>query len=118
MGVLRFEGKRDRLGREDPVGGTDGPNGQRRKAPIPGHSSQPDQSSEEPSDRSLASQEEHATSLDATSESGVASESEERTKELLAAYQGALYGAENRPAVVWVRWGDRGLGHCLKVAYL
>jgi hypothetical protein len=117
MGVFRFEGKRDRLGREDPVGGTDGPNGQRRKAPIPGHSSPPDQSSEEPSDRSLASQEEHTTSLDATSESGAPSESEERTKELLAAYQGTLDVAEDLPAVVWVRWGDRGLGHFLKVPY-
>ena len=117
MGVPRFEGKRDRLGREDPVGGTDGPNGQRRKAPIPGHSSPPDQSSEEPSDRSLASQEEHTTSLDATSESGAPSESEERTKELLAAYQGTLDVAEDLPAVVWVRWGDRGLGHFLKVPY-
>src|SRR5918997_4227350 len=90
MGVLRFGGERDRLGREDPVGGTDGPNGQRRKAPIPGHSSLPDQTSEEPPDRSVDSQEEHATPVDATPESGAPSESEERTKELLAAYQGTL----------------------------
>jgi hypothetical protein len=65
----------------------------------------------------LASQEEHTTSLDATSESGAPSESEERTKELLAAYQGTLDVAEDLPAVVWVRWGDRGLGHFLKVPY-
>ena len=65
----------------------------------------------------MASQEEHATSLDATSEPGAPSESEERTKELLAAYQGALEVAEDLPAVVWVRWGDRGLGHFLKVPY-
>ena len=109
MGVLRFEGKRDRLGREDPVGSTDGPNGQRRKAPIPGHSSPPDQSSEERSNRSLASQEEHTTSLDAPSESGAPSESEERTKELLGAYQRTLEVAEDLPAVVWVRWGEKGL---------
>lgn len=115
--MLRFGGKRDRLGREDPVGGIEGPNGQRRKAPIPGNSSPPDQTSEEPSDRSLASQEEHTTSLDVTSESGAPSESEERTKDLLAAYQGTLDVAEDLPAVVWVRWGDRGLGRFLKVPY-
>jgi hypothetical protein len=117
MGVLRFEGKRDGLGREDPVGGTEGPNSQRRKAPIPGHSSPPDQTSGEPSDRSLASQEEHTTSLDETSEAGAPSQSEERTKELLSAYQGTLDVAEDLPAVVWVRWGDRGLGSFLKVPY-
>ena len=62
-------------------------------------------------------EEDHTTSLDATSESGAPSESEERTKELLAAYQGTLEVAEDLPAVVWVRWGDRGLGHFLKVPY-
>jgi hypothetical protein len=115
--VLRFGGKRDRLGREDPVGGIEGPNGQRREAPIPGHSSPTDQTSEEPPDRSVDSQEDHPTSLDATSESGAPSESEERTKELLVAYQGTLDVAEDLPAVVWVRWGDRGLGRFLKVPY-
>ena len=121
MGVLLFEGKRDRLGREDPVGGTEGPNGQRRTSPIPGHSSLPDQTSEEPSDRSLASQEEdHTTTpVDATSESGAPSESEERTNKLLAAYRGTLEVAEDLPAVVWVRWwGEKGLSRFLKVPYL
>ena len=65
----------------------------------------------------MDSQEEHTTSLDATSESGAPSESEERTKELLGAYQGTLEVAEDLPAVVWVRWGDRGLGRFLKVPY-
>jgi hypothetical protein len=114
--VLRFGGKGDRLGREDAVGGTEGPNGQRRTAQTPGHSSPPDQTSE-PLDRSVVSQD-HTTSVDATSESGVPSESEERTKELLAAYQGTLDVAEDLPAVVWVRWGEKGLGRFLKVPYL
>jgi hypothetical protein len=65
----------------------------------------------------VVSQEERTTSLDATSESGAPSESEERTKELLAAYQGTLDVAEDLPAVVWVRWGDKGLGRFLKVPY-
>jgi hypothetical protein len=114
--VLRFGGKRDRLGREDPVGGTEGPNGQRRTGQTPGHSSPPDQTSE-PSDRSVFSQD-HTTSVDATLESGAPSESEKRTKELLAAYQGTLDVAEDLPAVVWVRWGEKGLGRFLKVPYL
>jgi hypothetical protein len=113
--VLRFGGKRDRLGREDPVGGTEGPNGQRRTEQAPGHSSPPDQTSE-PSDRSVVSQD-HTTSVDATPESGAPSESEERTKKLLAAYQGTLDVAEDLPAVVWVRWGDKGLLRFLKVPY-
>ena len=65
----------------------------------------------------MDSREEHATPVDATPESGAPSESEERTKELLAAYQGTLEVAGDLPAVVWVRWGDRGLGHFLKVPY-
>jgi hypothetical protein len=114
--VLRFGGKGDRLGREDAEGGTEEPNGQRRKVQTPGHSSPPDQTSE-PSDRSVVSQD-HPTSVDATSESGAPSESEECTKELLAAYQGTLDVAEDLPVVVWVRWGEKGLGRFLKVPYL
>jgi hypothetical protein len=108
-----LEGKRDRLGREDPLEGTEGPNGQRRTAQSSGHSSPPDQTSE-PSDHSLL--QEHATPA-ATPESGAPSESEERTKELLAAYQGTLDVVEDLPAVVWVRWGDKGLLRFLKVPY-
>src|SRR5918997_7099770 len=117
MGALRFGGRRDCLGREASVGGTEGPDGQRPTVRPPGHSSPTDQTSEDPSDRSVVSQEEHITSLDATSESGVPSESEERTKELLGAYQGTLDVAEDLPAVVWVRWGEKGLGRFLKVPY-
>jgi hypothetical protein len=50
--------------------------------------------------------------------SGVQRESEERTKKLLAAYQETLDVAEDLPAVVWVRWGEKGLGRFLKVPYL
>ena len=44
--------------------------------------------------------------------------SEERTKKLLAGYQRTLDVAEGLPAVVWVRWGDKGLGRLVKVPYL
>src|SRR5918997_1033176 len=81
--MLRFGGRRDRLGREDLVGGTEGPNGQRR-----------------------------------TPESGAQRESEESTKELLAAYQGTLDVVEELPAIVWLRWGEKGLGRFLKIPYL
>jgi hypothetical protein len=118
-GVLPFGGKRDRVGREDPVGGTEGPNGQRRTAQTPGHSSPPDQTSEEPPDRSVDSQEEdHTMPVDATPESGAQRESEESTKELLAAYQGTLDVVEELPAIVWLRWGEKGLGRFLKIPYL
>jgi hypothetical protein len=118
--VLRFGGERHRLGREDPVEGTEGPNGQRRTAKTPGHSSSPDQTSQEPPDRSVDSQEEdHTTTpVDATPESGAQRESEENTKELLAAYQGMLDVVEELPAIVWLRWGEKGLGRFLKIPYL
>jgi hypothetical protein len=45
-------------------------------------------------------------------------EPEGRTKRLLAGYQRTLDVAERLPAVVWVRWADRGLGRSLKVPYL
>jgi len=51
-------------------------------------------------------------------ESESQSESEELTKKLLAAYQGALDLAEDLPAVVWIRWGRKGLGRFLKLPYL
>jgi hypothetical protein len=87
-----LQGKRDGLDREELVAGAEGPNDQQRTAETPEHSSPP--------------------------ESGAPSESEERTKELLAAYQGTLDVADDLPAVVWARWGDKGLGRFLKVPYL
>jgi hypothetical protein len=116
-----LEGKRDRLGREDPVAGSEDPNDQRRPARTPpGHSSPPDQTSEDPPDRSVVSQEEdHTTTpVDATPESGAPSESEESTKELLAAYQETRGVVEELPAIVWLRWGRKGLGRFLKIPYL
>src|SRR5215207_30160 len=115
-----FGGERDRLGRkEDPVAGTEGPEDQRRTAQTPGHSPSPPDRPSGPSGRSVASQD-RATPADATPpESGAQrDESEERTKELLAAYHGTLDVAEGLPAIVWVRWGDEGLGRFLKVPYL
>lgn len=96
------------------VAGTEGPKEQQRTAETPEHTSLPDQTAG-PSDHSVL--QEHTTPAAATPESGAPSESEERTKELLAAYQGTLDVAEDLPAVVWVRWGDKGLGRFLKVPY-
>lgn len=79
------------------------------------HSPQPDQTAE-PSDRSGVRQD-HTTPAAAPSESGTPSESEKRTKELLAAYRGTLVVARDLPAVVWVRWAGKGLGRFLKVPY-
>ena len=102
------------MDREKSVAGTEEPKDPPRTAETPAHSSPPERAP----DRSEVSQE-HATPADAMPpESGAQRrESEERTKELLAAYQGTLDVAEDLPAVVWVRWGDRGLGHFLKVPY-
>jgi hypothetical protein len=119
--VLHSGERRDRLGREDPVGGTEGPNGhQRRTAKTPGHSSSPDKSSQEPLDRSVDSQEaDHTTTpIDATPQSGAQRDSEESTKELLAAYQRTLDIVEELPAIVWLRWSEKGLGRFLKIPYL
>jgi hypothetical protein len=116
--VLGFlEEEKDRLGREDLVAGTEGPEDQRRAAQTPRHPSPPDRPPE-PLDRSEASQD-RATPADAAPESaGAQRESEERTKRLLAGYQRTLDVAEGLPAIVWVRWGDKGLGRFLKVPYL
>jgi hypothetical protein len=106
--------KKDSLDREESVAGTEGPKHQQRTAETPEHSSPPDQTAG-PSDHSVL--QEHTTPPAATSESGAPSEPEERTKELLGAYQGTLDVAEDLPAVVWVRWGDKGLGRFVKVPY-
>jgi hypothetical protein len=110
-----LQGKKDGLDREELVAGTEGPKDQQRRAETPEHSSPPDQTAV-PSDHSVL--QEHTTPAAATPESGAPSESEERTKELLAAYQGTLDVAEDLPAVVWVWWGEKGLGRFLKVPYL
>jgi hypothetical protein len=79
------------------------------------HSSPPDQTPE-PSDHSVR-QDYTRPAAATTPESGAPSESEERTKKLLTAYQETLDVAEDLPAVVWVRWGEKGLGRFLKVPY-
>jgi hypothetical protein len=45
-------------------------------------------------------------------------ESEERIRGLLKAYQATLNMVEDLPAVVWVPWGRKGVGHYFKVPYL
>ena len=116
-----MEEKRDRVGREDPVAGTEGPNDQRRSVEPPGYSSPPDPISE-PSDRSMVSQEEDHTTTpaNATPESGAQGHEaeEQRTKSLLAAYQQTFEVVEDLPAVVWVRWRGKGLRRFLKIPYL
>ena len=109
-----LQGKKDGLDREELVAGTEGPKEQQRTAETPEHSSPPDQTAV-PSEHSVL--QEHTTPAAATPESGAPSESEERTKQLLAAYQGTLDVAEDLPAVVWVRWGEKGLLRFLKVPY-
>jgi hypothetical protein len=112
-------GDRDRLGREDPVAGNEAPKDPPRTAGTPERSSPPDRPPE-PSDRSEASQDRATPAADATPAEPVAQrdEAEERIKELLAGYQRTLDVAEGLPAIVWVRWGDKGLGRYLKVPYL
>ena len=105
------------MGREDPVASTGGPEDRRRAAETVGHPSPPDRPPE-PSDRWVVSQEHAAPAAATPAESGAQREFEGRTKELLAAYQGTLDAAEDLPAVVWVRWGGKGLGRFLKVPYL
>ena len=109
-----LQGKKDGLDREELVVGTEGPKDQQRTAEPPEHSSPPDQTAG-PSDHSVL--QEHTTPAAATPESGAPSESEERTKELLAAYQGTLDVAEDLPAVVWLQWGEKGLLRFLNVPY-
>jgi hypothetical protein len=111
-----LQGKKDSLDREELVAGTEGPTDQQRTAQKPEqHTSPPDQTSG-PSDHSVVLQE-HTTPAAATPQSEAQSESEEHIKELLAAYQGTLDVAEDLPAVVFVRWGDKGLRRFLKVPY-
>jgi len=67
----------------------------------------------------VSQEEDHTTTpVDATPESGAHRESEESTKELLAAYQETRRVVEELPAIVWLRWGRKGLGRFLKVPYL
>ena len=114
--MLRIARRRDGfLDREESVAGNKGPKDQQRTPETPEHSSPPSQTAL-PSDHSVL--QEHTTPAAATPESGAHRESEESTKELLAAYQGTLDVAEDLPAVVWVRWGDKRLGRFLKVPYL
>jgi hypothetical protein len=102
------------LDREELVAGTEGPKDQPRTAETPEHTWLPDQTAGPP-DHSVL--QDHTMPAAATPEPGAPSESEKRTKELLAAYRRTLVMAEDLPAVVWVRWGDKGLGRFLKVPY-
>ena len=104
------------MDREESVAGNKGSKDQQRTPETPEHSEPPPDQTTEPSDHSVL--QERTTPAAATPESGAHRESEGRTKELLAAYQGTLELAEDLPAVVWVRWGEKGLGRFLKVPYL
>lgn len=115
--VPGVEGQREAVNGEEVVAGGEEPKEQRRTPQVaPEHSSPSDQTTE-PSDRLVLSQD-HPAPEDATPESESQSESEELTKKLLAAYQGTLDLAEDLPAVVWIRWGRKGLGRFVKLPYL
>ena len=116
-GVLGVAGQRQAASGEGLVAGGEEPKDQRRTAQAPEHSSPPEQKTTEPADRLVLSQD-HPAPADATPESESQSESEELTKKLLAAYQGTLDLAEDLPAVIWIRWGGKGLGRFLKLPYL
>jgi hypothetical protein len=105
------ESKKAGFAREVLVVGGDDSKDQRRTPQASEHLSSPNQSTE-PSDRLTLSQDQLAN---ANAKSHRVSEAS--TKELLAAYQQTLDVAEDLPAVVWVPWGDKGLGRFLKVPY-
>jgi hypothetical protein len=71
------------------------------------------------------SSEDHANLEDTTSEQQeqeqqeeAREESEERIRGLLKAYQQTLDTVHDLPAVVWVPWARKGVGHYFKVPYL
>ena len=111
-----MERGRDRLDRDDLAADIDGPKNRRRAAETPEHSSPTDQTAE-PSERSVVPQD-RAVPAAGTPGSEAQRESEVRAKELLAAYQETLDVMEELPAVVWIRWGGKGLWRYLKVPYL
>jgi hypothetical protein len=87
---------------------------------TPKSSPNPDQTPEPSSPESF---EEHANPQGTTTpeeqrEEEAREESEERIRELLKAYQQTLDTVQDLPAVVWVPWGGKGVGHYLKVPYL
>jgi hypothetical protein len=87
---------------------------------TPKSSPNPDQT---PQPSSPESFEEHANPQGTTTpeeqrEEEAREESEERIRELLKAYQQTLDTVQDLPAVVWVPWGGKGVGHYLKVPYL
>jgi hypothetical protein len=85
-------------------------------ANSPKSSPNPDQTAE-PS--SPEHSEDHANQEDTTPEQQEArEESEERIRGLLKAYQETLEKVDDLPAVVWVLWGRKGVGHYFKVPYL
>ena len=111
-----MEGKRGSLGREESVAGNDEPKDQRHTAQPPEHSRSRYQTPGAP-DHSGVSQDHAAHSsfashLEAQRESGAA-----HIQRLLSAYKETFEVAKDLPAVVWVRWGGKGLGRFLKVPY-
>src|SRR5215203_2126175 len=82
-----------------------------KSSPNPDQTPQPSSSPE--------SFEEHANQEGTTPEQQEArEESEERIRGLLKAYQATLNMVDDLPAVVWMPWGRKGVGHYFKVPYL
>src|SRR5918994_1961052 len=91
-----------------------------RSMPDPEHAPPPYPTGEPPDDILGLYQEDHNSSPPVqTPEVGAQGGSEEqRTKNLLAAYQQTFEVVEDLPAVVWVPWRGKGLRRFLKLPYL
>src|SRR5215204_7542432 len=87
--------------------------------PDPEHTPPPYSTGEPPDDLSGLYQQDHTSPPLPTPESAAQGEFEEqRTKNLLAAYQQTFEVVEDLPAVVWVPWRGKGLRRFVKLPYL
>jgi hypothetical protein len=86
-----------------------------KSSPNPDQTPQPSSSPESFEDHA---NQEGTTTPEEQREEEAREESEERIRGLLKAYQATLNMVEDLPAVVWVPWGRKGVGHYFKVPYL
>ena len=89
-----------------------------RSTPQTHEQSPPPPARAEPLDHSVLSWDSAAPSTATLETESQRRGAEEHTKRLLLAYKQTFEVAEDLPAVVWVRWGGKGLGRFLKVPYL
>ena len=93
------------------------PKNQRSTPQTPEHSPPPSPTAE-PLDHSVLSGDSAAPPIPTPESESQHCGSEDHTKRLLAAYKQTFEVAEDLQAVVWLRWGGKGLGRFLKVPYL